>query len=68
MPKYTQDQLREMFDKADFSKDKGLFHNELVVFLKQLGVNLNASDIIDQFDYDGDGELQFNEFVTFMNK
>ena len=58
MPRYTDDEIEQMFKEADFSKDGNLFHNELRAFLIKMGVNASAADVMEQFDEDGDGNLQ----------
>ena len=57
MPKYTNDEIDEMFEKADFSKDGNLFHNELRAFLIKMGISDSAAEIMDKYDFDGDGNL-----------
>ena len=57
MPRYTDDEIEQMFKDADFSKDGNLFHNELRAFLIKMGVNASAADVMEQFDEDGDGNL-----------
>ncbi len=68
MPRYSETELKKMFDAADFSKDGSLFHNELALFLKKQGVNATAADVMEGFDKDGDGSLQFAEFKQAMDK
>lgn len=68
MPKYAESELKKMFSDADFSKDGALFHNELALFLKKLGINATAADVMEGFDKDGDGSLQFAEFKQAMDK
>ena len=67
MPRYTEEEIEQMFKDADFSKDGNLFHNELRAFLIKMGVNASAADVMEQFDDDGDGNLQLNEFRKAIN-
>lgn len=68
MPRYTEDEIEQMFKNADFSKDGNLFHNELRAFLIKMGVNATAADVMEEFDEDGDGNLQLAEFRKAINR
>lgn len=68
MPRYTEDEIEQMFKNADFSKDGNLFHNELRAFLIKMGVNATAADVMEEFDDDGDGNLQLAEFRKAINR
>ena len=60
-------QLKQAFNKVDTSKDGAISKEELKVLLKELGEAFTdeaAEDMIKVADLDGDGKIQFDEFLA----
>mmetsp|Transcript_29296 Transcript_29296/g.32542 ORF Transcript_29296/g.32542 Transcript_29296/m.32542 type:complete len:151 (+) Transcript_29296:91-543(+) len=64
-----QDELREAFKAFDQNGDGKISKAELKKVMEGLGENLSdqdISDMIDEADHDGDGEINYEEFVAMM--
>ncbi|KAJ5078327.1 spectrin beta chain [Anaeramoeba ignava] len=72
--KVTQEQLKEfqtMFEHFDKDKKGGLLPYEFQGVLKSLGDELDdveTKKVFDKYDTDGNGTIDFDEFVDFMVK
>jgi len=63
-------QIREKFFLADTGGNGTLNPKEFKKLLKSFGIELTASEqdtLTQQFDVDGDGELDMNEFLNFIH-
>jgi len=64
-----EDKLLDAFKLFDFDNDGKISKNEVSRVLKGININNeNFNQNINQFDLDGDKELDYNEFVEMMNK
>ena len=64
-------EYKEAFDMFDIDKSGTLSVNEIVKIMKNFGYPIEKSEakkMIDEIDVSGDGELDFEEFVTLMEK
>ena len=64
-------EYKEAFDMFDIDKSGTLSVNEIVKIMKNFGYTIKKSEakkMIDEIDVSGDGELDFEEFVTLMEK
>ena len=64
-------EYKEAFDMFDIDKSGTLSVNEIVKIMKNFGYPIKKSEakkMIDEIDVSGDGELDFEEFVTLMEK
>jgi len=72
LPQLTEEQLAEYqqaFDIFDTDKSGAIDADELGAAMKKLGVTLKPADLkkmIKVVDIDGNGEIDFNEFILFM--
>lgn len=67
LAKQTPQEIAVAFSKFDFDGDGSISRSELGRGMNMLGIKLKASEIdhlMDVCDDDGNGELDFNEFVT----
>jgi Ca2+-binding EF-hand superfamily protein len=64
-------ELKEAFDLADTDGGGSIDENELAVLVIQLGGKLSHDDILNilkEMDTDGDGKVDFFEYLSFMIK
>lgn len=64
-------EYRESFDLFDKDKNGTISVNEIYSIMKNYGNPISKKEVqkmIDDVDTNGDGELNFEEFVTFMEK
>eukprot|EP01123_Difflugia_compressa_P005154 TRINITY_DN1675_c0_g1_i1.p1 TRINITY_DN1675_c0_g1~~TRINITY_DN1675_c0_g1_i1.p1 ORF type:complete len:256 (-),score=62.44 TRINITY_DN1675_c0_g1_i1:164-931(-) len=72
LPPLTEEQretYRQTFDMFDADKSGAIDADELGAVMKKLGVNLKSNDLkkmIKVVDIDGNGEIDFNEFLVMM--
>jgi len=63
--------LRASFQKADVSGDGKLSHKELGLVFRRVITTLKESDIahiVKEADTDGDGQVNYEEFVAYLQK
>ncbi|XP_066919154.1 uncharacterized protein [Clytia hemisphaerica] len=63
------EELKAAFEHADINDSGNIQTSELVILLKNLGVNVadtEMQDIVNEFDFNGTGAIDFNEFLQFM--
>ena len=65
---FRADDLRLLFEHFDEDKSQSLSLNEVKVMLRQLGMRESDLDtIVEMYDKDNDGELQYKEFANFLS-
>lgn len=67
----TDAQILSKFHAADTTGDGNLQPKEFHKFLKGLGIEISDTErdtLINRFDSDGDGDLNYNEFMDFINQ
>ncbi|XP_076816962.1 calmodulin-like [Clavelina lepadiformis] len=63
--------ILQVFNKHDVDEGGTLQYRELRNLLRQCGSKVTSSqceDIIGDIDYDGDGEMNFSEFMAFLGR
>lgn len=71
---FTKDQIADFktqFDSFDEDGGGSISTGELKNVLEKCGVQVSDSqvkDMVTEFDADGDGELDFQEFITMMHR
>ena len=69
MDKEYVEELKAAFEHADINDSGNIQTRELVILLKNLGMNVTDAemqDILNEFDFNGTGAIDFNEFLSFM--
>ena len=64
-------EYKEAFEIFDKNKDGNITANELANVMKSLNMDPTEDELhemIDEVDLDGNGEIDFEEFVTLMNR
>ncbi|KAF3322887.1 calmodulin-like protein 11 [Carex littledalei] len=64
-------ELRQVFLLFDRNNDGCITREELAVVIHQLGLNLTEVDLLDmirEVDIDGNGTIEFHEFISLMAK
>ena len=65
---FRAEDLRLLFEHFDEDKSQSLSLNEVKVMLRQLGMRESDLDtIVEMYDKDNDGELQYKEFANFLS-
>ena len=70
MSKYTDDELRQVFNTFDTDHNGGIDASELSSVLRRYGIRLTDQDLqlaIKTCDTDGNGSIEFDEFKRAMN-
>ena len=65
----THEELEEVFKIFDKNGDKEIDYKDLKEVFVELGTDISIEDcrrLVQMHDINGDGRLQFNEFVSFM--
>jgi len=66
----SNDELLELFKIMDKNNDNLLDRNDILLCIQGMGIDITleeASEIIYQFDINGNGFLDFNEFKKMLN-
>ncbi|CAL6030354.1 calcium-binding_protein [Hexamita inflata] len=69
MPKYSKQQVEDIFHAQDRNHDGKMFNSEVMITLKKNGMNVEPADVkkhMAKFDASGDGYLQIDEFVNLV--
>ena len=67
MSRFRAEELRLLFEHFDEDKSQSLSMAEVKVMLRQLGMRDSDLDtIVEMYDKDHDGELQYKEFANFL--
>ena len=64
-------EYKEAFEMFDKNKDGNITGNELANVMKSLNMDpteFELHEMIDEVDLDGNGEIDFEEFVALMNR
>ena len=64
-------EFKDTFDLFDLDGGGSIEHDELGTIMRSLGQNPTETELIEMIreaDTDGDGEIDFNEFLDFMAK
>ncbi|XP_072034244.1 neo-calmodulin-like [Amphiura filiformis] len=64
-------ELKEAFEMFDKNGDNCISSKELGIVLRTLGQNPTEDELqnmVDEVDIDGNGTIEFNEFITLMSK
>ena len=71
IPEERIDEYKGVFDKFDKNKSGEISSNDITKIMKNFGYSVNGKELermIKEIDASGDGKLDFEEFVTFMEK
>lgn len=71
LSKEEEQEFREIFNLVDKDKGGSISQRELALLMETLGINASQQEIdlmIGEIDKDGDGEIQFEEFVAVMSR
>jgi len=66
----AEDEIREAFQVFDGNGNGYINRYELAVVMGNLGLELDSEEVqsmIDEADLDGDGQINYEEFYTFMD-
>jgi len=64
-------EFREIFNLVDLDKGGSIDQGEVMQLMKTLGLRPNRAELaamVDEIDQDGNGEVDFDEFVTVMSR
>jgi len=67
----NEDELKEAFKVFDKDGNGKISHEELKTVMESLGENLSeteVSNMIQEADLNGDGQIDYSEFIQMMNK
>jgi len=70
LPKWTGDQLRDVFDRVDVNKSGALGDSEVSKLACQLGLSLSQTELSDamhRMDLDRSGKVEFEEFKNWWH-
>ncbi len=70
IPDYRMKEYREAFEIFDITKDGYITVKELAQVMRSLNQEPSEEDLrkmINEVDYDNDGKINFDEFLTLMN-
>ncbi|CAL6089292.1 Caltractin [Hexamita inflata] len=70
MPKYSQEEIEDIFFAKNIRRDGKLFYSELRLALLSVGLDVHNKEIdqyMKQFNKTNDGHLTVEEFTELMN-